>query len=467
MKKISLLFTIFLLCSFLLNAQSRDAKKIKKMLDEEQYEQVLEYKSKKEHRLDGKSLFYKGVSAYNLSQDEKANQYFSMSVAKDPTDAVAHYYKGLTEFYLKQYRDAIASYDKAIQITDTISEFYEAKGDAYSKLGDFDSAVEYFKKAMQYTDCSKDVYTSLAYAFSGVGLLDSALYYYEFALIILDPEDRMYRIASNNIGILYRMTEQYEKSIAAYKQHIAMFPDDYAVMMECIQNMLKYEETEEYLVYLKKLYEARENGDLPADLSDMIYFTTFQWEEYLIVACELFEEEDSPIFPCKYKYVAIDNDDNVPFWIQLEKETISGEELHRLKLVKKDSLFVYSNFEYTGTNHHRTLTHAVLQILNNEVAPDTIIAPYREWVKQALAQKYDVTKLENDGSSFEKAIKVNSVTEEYEWLRKYYPDFEMISQGLYFENNIPYDVLSIIVDGVEKKVHFEISSFFGKFLLDE
>ena len=89
MKKISLLFTIFLLCSFLLNAQSRDAKKIKKMLDEEQYEQVLEYKSKKEHRLDGKSLFYKGVSAYNLSQDEKANQYFSMSIAKDPTDAGA------------------------------------------------------------------------------------------------------------------------------------------------------------------------------------------------------------------------------------------------------------------------------------------------------------------------------------------------------------------------------------------
>jgi len=28
-------------------------------------------------------------------------------------------------------------------------------------------------------------------------------------------------------------------------------------------------------------------------------------------------------------------------------------------------------------------------------------------------------------------------------------------------------VLSIIVDGVEKKVYFEISSFFGKFLLDE
>jgi predicted Zn-dependent protease len=80
------------------------------------------------------------------------------------------------------------------------------------------------------------------------------------------------------------------------------------------------------------------------------------------------------------------------------------------------------------------------------------------------------TTIENDGSSFEKAIvikKDNSkegINAEYEYLRKNYPEYKFMSQSLIFHNDKPYDVLTIITsDGIEKDVYFDISNFFGKY----
>ena len=76
----------------------------------------------------------------------------------------------------------------------------------------------------------------------------------------------------------------------------------------------------------------------------------------------------------------------------------------------------------------------------------------------------------NDGSSFEKAIVINEKSEsagvsaEYAWLRENYPGYMAKGQSLNFHRNKPYDIMTIITaDGVEKKVYFDISKFFGKF----
>ncbi|MCI0702858.1 MAG: hypothetical protein L0241_17395 [Planctomycetia bacterium] len=70
----------------------------------------------------------------------------------------------------------------------------------------------------------------------------------------------------------------------------------------------------------------------------------------------------------------------------------------------------------------------------------------------------------HDGSSPEKAIIVNSVGEEYDWMTRNCPGFQPVMQALQDINGKPHDVHTLRNDrGEEKMVYFDISRFFGKF----
>lgn len=57
---------------------------------------------------------------------------------------------------------------------------------------------------------------------------------------------------------------------------------------------------------------------------------------------------------------------------------------------------------------------------------------------------------------------VNSIEEEYSWMRSRYPGFQPGTQALTQEDGIPYDVLIWRNDkGEERVVYFDISKFFG------
>lgn len=460
MKKISILVSILILCSFSLNAQTnKNTKKIKKLFEKNQYEKVLKYKSGKEHLLDGEALFYKGISAYQFSDTKKANKYFEMSVAKDSISANAYFYKGLTEYDLEKYDEAIVSFDKAINIDDSLPDYYSLKGQVYLAKNNVDSAIICLKKAIQFPDCDEYSYAYLASAFQTIESNDSAVFYYDCALKISDPKDNIYAICSYNKGLIYLLMKEYQQSIDVFKKHLDLFPDDYFAIVKYIQVIIEKGESEEHLNYIKKLYQAKKSEKLPEGLSEMFCFKHFTWEKYLIMGFELYEEEETPITLCKHKYLASIDGNTISFKIQSERDSISTK-LYRLKLLRNDSLFIYPSFEYADKNYYEELTNSVIKILNDEIKPETIISPYSSWIEKAIAEK--LSSLENDGSSFEKAVKVQNIPEEYEWLRKYYPGYKMLLQQLVFENNSPYDILSIEINGVRKKVYFDISSFFGK-----
>lgn len=71
----------------------------------------------------------------------------------------------------------------------------------------------------------------------------------------------------------------------------------------------------------------------------------------------------------------------------------------------------------------------------------------------------------NDGSSMEKAIKVNSVEQEYIIVREKCSGCEMKSQSLTFDDKKqPFDVLTLVKpNGEEVKYYFNISKFYGRF----
>ncbi len=68
-----------------------------------------------------------------------------------------------------------------------------------------------------------------------------------------------------------------------------------------------------------------------------------------------------------------------------------------------------------------------------------------------------------DGSSYEKAIKVKSVPDEYKFAKENCTDCTMQSQSLSEKNGKMYDVLSLKKpDGTEVRYYFDITSFYGK-----
>lgn len=70
---------------------------------------------------------------------------------------------------------------------------------------------------------------------------------------------------------------------------------------------------------------------------------------------------------------------------------------------------------------------------------------------------------DHDGSSVEKAIKVNSIAEEYQIAGKLCPGCKFNSQALISEKNKYYDVLEFTnPDGETVDYYFDINSFYGK-----
>ena len=68
-----------------------------------------------------------------------------------------------------------------------------------------------------------------------------------------------------------------------------------------------------------------------------------------------------------------------------------------------------------------------------------------------------------DGLSFDRAVVVYSVEEEYDWLLANYPGFRGIEQAMRYEKEKPFDVHQIALPDVrEIFVHFDISEFFDE-----
>ena len=71
---------------------------------------------------------------------------------------------------------------------------------------------------------------------------------------------------------------------------------------------------------------------------------------------------------------------------------------------------------------------------------------------------------ERDGSSFEKAVKVHSIEEEYQWVAEHHPSVQLKKQSLVFNKKKPYDILTFTrKDGSDQNFYFDISSFYGEF----
>ena len=75
----------------------------------------------------------------------------------------------------------------------------------------------------------------------------------------------------------------------------------------------------------------------------------------------------------------------------------------------------------------------------------------------------NITKTQSgNGSSFETAIKVKTVDEEYKYLSVNYPGSTVLGQALvYDDEGVPYDILTVqMPDGKTVKYYFDVTEVF-------
>ena len=139
------------------------------------------------------------------------------------------------------------------------------------------------------------------------------------------------------------------------------------------------------------------------------------------------------------------------------------------EFIEKGNWWIDGNkfFEYHD-NSNKTDTYKYLVLNENQVQFEMINTEiefennnYTFIDTRILDNK--LNKNVKDGLSIENAIKVKSVDEEYNFIRKNCINCKLLEQYLTKINGKPYDVLKIKKeDGQEVLYYFDISSFYGK-----
>lgn len=83
--------------------------------------------------------------------------------------------------------------------------------------------------------------------------------------------------------------------------------------------------------------------------------------------------------------------------------------------------------------------------------------------KEETTASENIDNTGRDGSSFEKAIIVKSIKEEYAYVKKNCINCTMLGQALAYNEKKPFDILRLKnAEGKEVSYYFDISIFFGK-----
>ncbi|MFN8258513.1 MAG: hypothetical protein U0W24_22685 [Bacteroidales bacterium] len=442
-----------------------DLIKLEHLFDQEKYDEMIKYKARKTRKLSAKSLFYKGLAFFSKNDDLNANAYFDMAIKKGPADEAMYFYRGFSFFYLERYRKAIADFNHATS-EDNKSIAFSLIGESYLRLGKEDSSIFFLEKAIRIEDCAPQSFITLGSVYQEQEKYDSALSVLKTAFSKLNPTDELHKVCSYNIGLILQITDKDKEAIEKFNEHLNYYKDDYQAISRLIQLYYKTNETQKAGDLKKYLYDAHRNNLLSEDINQMFCFDQFKWNEKQVLAFENYNEYDEPGFVCKHKFFILNKKGEVDFIIRTEKDTFSlgNDSIFAIKMIKDDTLSVYNGYYYLLDEFdYFKLKEAVFQILDNKVVP---IYKAGEYSKLSLAKRnihMQKNMGDRDGSSFEKAIVVKSISEEYEWIGANYPGYKFIQQSLVFDKKNPYDVLEIkTLDGATLKIYFDISSFFGK-----
>ncbi|MFT5821574.1 MAG: tetratricopeptide (TPR) repeat protein [Crocinitomix sp.] len=435
--------------------------KLSDLYQKKDFAKIIKFKAGKEDQMASKSIYYKAMAYYMTDQDRQSITYFTKAIDKGPADQDMYYYRGMARYFSKKFESSLSDFDKAITLAPEYSDFYSGKAYSLIQLDLKDSALIYLTKATKLEDCEATVFAITANLHQEKEEYKLAISHYKKAISMVEVKTDKHERYNYNLGLTLQKKGDYFDAKTLFRDHIKLYPNDYHAIAKLIQIKYALNEWLETDDLKRLIYDGHKDGKLPSHMSRMYCFDQFKYQEMDVMAFESFDFYPEEILKWKHKFIIDSENDSIVYKLYTILDTIDtapDTEVYQITLLKDDTLYSYDHFYYLTDSDYSIYKMMLMEVLDGKATPINKIGNYEEWHNNEMA------KLIGDmGSSAETAIVVASVSEEYQWLRKYYPGYEMIMQSLVSENGKPYDILNFkTADGITKSVYFDISSFFGK-----
>ncbi|MFC6998461.1 tetratricopeptide repeat protein [Rufibacter roseus] len=363
----TLILTIFSLTIF---AQDNTGTKLKALLDNKQYDKIIDQYTSKSKELSAKSLYYVGLAYYMEEDDNNCIKFMNLSIDKNSKDPAPFYIKASTLNYMKKYDEAVKDFQSAIALKADDAEFYSGLGDSYYNLEKLDLALDAYKKATEQKDCPDRPYSFIAQIYSDQQKNDKALEAFYFAKSKIDKKSDSYINALYNIGLLESLKGNYDKAEPTYVELLQLAPNDYQSYSKLIQVYYHRKEYDKAKPYKDKLYEAHKMGRLKDNLKDMFCFDQFKWNDKLIQAYERYEEGTKDIYN-KHLFYVVNQDNKIEYRIQTEYSPISVEQGGSKYLLCRTKGDTHSTFNISFNDNfkYEDLKKSVIDVLEEKVKP--------------------------------------------------------------------------------------------------
>lgn len=135
-----------------------------------------------------RDAFYKGIIEGKSGVQQKAVEYFSEAIRKDPKFVLAYYNRGIALQQLGEYRRAIKDYTEAIRLEPSFADAYGSRGTSYENLKEYDRAIKDYDEAIRLAPKTALTYANRASSYDKLERYQEAIRDYEEA-IRLDPRD--------------------------------------------------------------------------------------------------------------------------------------------------------------------------------------------------------------------------------------------------------------------------------------
>jgi tetratricopeptide (TPR) repeat protein len=131
-----------------------------------------------------------------------------------------HYNRALSAYYLSQFDKAIDDFSAVLEEVPTFSAGFRCRGTAYLHIGKFTHAIEDLLESSRL-ERSSTTYYNLGLAFGNLQQFESAVKYFTHAISLNAHDSATY----SNRGISYKSLKQYEAAIADFSTALSINPD--------------------------------------------------------------------------------------------------------------------------------------------------------------------------------------------------------------------------------------------------
>ena len=167
--------------------------------------------------------FYRGLSAGDKGDLDKAIQHYDKAIELKPDFAAAYNNSGVDYGKKDEFDKAIQHYDKAIELKPDFFRAYSNRGTAYFQKGELDNAIKDFTKTIELHPVYADAYSNRGTAYFQKGELDNAIKDFTTA-IERNPDSAT---AYSNRGVAHSKKDEFDKAIQNFDKAIQL-KQDYA-----------------------------------------------------------------------------------------------------------------------------------------------------------------------------------------------------------------------------------------------